>query len=170
MSVYRKKALAILHWCLIAAMLLTLVFIFTNSLKPKSESLEQSGAFSDFVATIFPPDTEFGAFVKEYIRKIAHFTEYGLLGIELAVYISIYASKKLKGALLSLPLSLSVAFFDESLQYISDRGPAVSDIWIDVGGFAFFGLIAYGVMALVFFAIRHFRSVRQKQTLEDENG
>lgn len=146
---FTSRAHKILFWVLIGAMLLTLLFIFTNSLRTPEQSMEQSSAVEDFMATVFPPETPFGAFVKEYVRKIGHFVEYGILGVETAVFVSLYLQNKRKMALMSVPAAVCTAFFDETLQYFSGRGPAIMDVWIDLGGFVTFSLFAYGVMYLV---------------------
>lgn len=141
----RDKIKKIFLYILIAAIVLTVLFIFSNSLKPKDQSLEDSNAVGGIISSIFPPDSDIGKFILEYIRKIAHFTEYGLLGIEMALLVIFYFKKRIRAGLISLNLSLVVAFIDESLQYISERGPAISDVWIDVGGFMFFSLIVYAI-------------------------
>lgn len=141
----RDKIKKIFLYILIAAIVLTVLFIFSNSLKPKDQSLEDSNAVGGIISSIFPPDSDIGKFILEYIRKIAHFTEYGLLGIEMALLVIFYFKKRIRAGLISLNLSLVVAFIDESLQYISERGPSISDVWIDVGGFMFFSLIVYAI-------------------------
>lgn len=157
----RDKIKKIFLYILIAAIVLTVLFIFSNSLKPKDQSLEDSNAVGGIISSIFPPDSDIGKFILEYIRKIAHFTEYGLLGIEMALLVIFYFKKRIRAGLISLNLSLVVAFIDESLQYISERGPAISDVWIDVGGFMFFSLIAY---AIAFFAHLIARLISRKDT------
>lgn len=148
-------ALRIVLLTLIAA---TLVFIFVNSALPPEKSSEASDGFSDFIATIIPPDTTLGGFIKDYIRKIAHFTEYGLLGMLLALYLSLFAKRRVRAALFSPLFALVVGFIDESIQIASKRGPEILDVWIDIGGFVFFSLIAYGVIFLVWQAVRLLRT------------
>ncbi len=164
----RDKIKRIFLYILIVAIALTIIFIFSNSLKTKDQSLEDSNAVGGFISSIFPPESDIGKFILEYIRKIAHFTEYGLLGIEAAILVIFYFKKRICAALVSLNLSLIVAFIDESLQYISDRGPSISDVWIDVGGFAFFSLIAYGIAFAVSLAVRIIS--RKTSKTEIENG
>lgn len=126
----------VMLWVLIASIILTLAFIFSNSLRTPEQSLEQSGAVGSFMATIFPPDTVLGGFIHENIRKIAHFVEYALLGAEAALLISFYLGRRLSVVLAAIPCAAVVALVDETLQYFSDRGPAILDVWIDLGGFA----------------------------------
>ncbi len=151
---------------LLSVMAATLVFIFANSLKTKAQSGEDSSAVRGLLAMIFPPDTPLGAFIAENVRKIAHFVEHGLFGFEVALYVSLYADKKLLWAARSVLLGLSVGFIDETLQYISDRGPSVADVWIDVAGFVTFSLLMYGA---VYIARRAIGAVKKKR-MENKNG
>lgn len=139
---------------LIALMIGTVAFIFVNSTLPADESQEQSDAIKDAILEVLPEDSEAYSFVDEYIRKIAHFTEYGLLGIEVAVYIALFERRRLRRAPLALLLPLFVGFIDESIQIISDRGPTISDVWIDIGGFATFFCLALLVICVIYLLVR----------------
>lgn len=148
----------ILKICFSVLILATLLFIFINSALPPETSSEQSGKVEDIITSIIPADTTLGEFLVKYLRKIAHFTEYGLLGIEFALMIMLLSDKRGRHALLSLTVPFFVGFTDESIQILSKRGPSISDVWIDVGGFIFFGLIAYGVCFAVFFTAGKIKS------------
>ena len=160
-----KKRLLYLLLSLIG---LTLLFIFTNSLRPPEESMEQSDSALGLVGMIFSPDTPFGAFLQEYGRKIAHFLEYGLLGVEVSILVNFYLQKRRIVAALSIPAAMCVAVVDETLQYFSGRGPAILDVWIDLGGFAALSLITYGVVYAVT-NIKHRLRERSEKT-EMTNG
>ena len=150
-----KRFFALVLVLVIAA---TVAFIFYNSSLPPEKSSEQSGAVGGIIAEIIPPETELGGFLQKYIRKIAHFTEYGLLGIELALMCVFLVKRRMPFALGSLFFAGTVALVDETVQIFSERGPTVSDIWIDIGGFLFFSALAYFVLALIKFAafvVRH---------------
>ena len=159
-------ARAVVRGVLIALMAATLVFIFSNSLKSPAQSSADSSAVSGFLATLFPPDTAFGEFIKSNIRKIAHFLEYGLLGTEVAIYVCLYTKNKYKCAGCSVPLAVCIGFIDETLQYISNRGPAVSDIWVDVGGFTAFSLLTYGAVCVAYLLPKAVKKIH----MEKNNG
>ncbi len=145
------------------AILLTLVFIISNSAKSMDASSEQSGAFKEFIEGFIPEDTRLGAWILDNIRKIAHFTEYGLLGAETAVLLCAAAKtqkKRLISGALSMFFGLLVAFFDETVQIFAKRGPAIADMWIDLFGFFSFSLFAY-IGAELFFAIIKPRAERR---------
>ena len=78
----KKRAVIVLSILIV----LTLCFIFGNSLKGPAESLEQSNSVGDVIRPIIDPDEnltdeEFSFFV----RKSGHFVEYAVLGIECAI-------------------------------------------------------------------------------------
>ena len=133
------------------SILLTLGFIFSNSVKSQASSAAQSSSFQAVIEEIIPKDTDFGAFVFGNLRKIAHFTEYGLLGIEAVAFTVVLTRRRAlmyKRLGLSLIFALLTAFIDETIQIFSKRGPSVSDMWIDIGGFFTYAALAYGIFEI----------------------
>lgn len=114
---------------------LTLLFIWGNSIMPASVS----GAFSGFVKELL---SRFLTVVEEtegdgVLRKIAHGTEFALLGAELLLLGRIrlwhWSQVVLSG--------FGTAFLDETIQlFVPGRCGAIRDVWIDMGGF-FLGLL-----------------------------
>ena len=152
-----KKILASL---LVLLILATIGFIFYNSTLPPEESAGQSNAVGGIIAEIISPDTELGGFIQKYLRKIAHFTEYGLLGVEFSVFCVFIVKRKIRSFKNSLFTASFVALVDETIQIFSKRGPSVEDIWIDIGGYVFFSLITVVVLTvgyLVCIAVRKIR-------------
>lgn len=125
----------------------TLAFIFVQSMLPPEKSKEESDKVGDIIEEIIPPDTQAGDYVQNNIRKIAHFVEFFILGCEAALY-GILFVRPLKWWTLSFPTALIVAFFDESIQMFTGRGPAISDVWIDFLGFLIAGAIFYTVAGI----------------------
>ena len=138
----------LLGWALLALIAGTVVFIFVNSALPPEVSAEQSGTVGGIIAEIIPPDTDLGSFIQEYLRKIAHFTEYGMLGIEISLLVFFYFKRRVLFGCSAAAVPFFVGFIDESIQILSDRGPSISDVWIDIGGFITFSLLSYAVLAL----------------------
>ena len=138
----------LLGWVLLALIAGTVVFIFVNSALPPEVSAEQSGTVGGIIAEIIPPDTDLGSFIQEYLRKIAHFTEYGMLGIEISLLVFFYFKRRVLFGCSAAAVPFFVGFIDESIQILSDRGPSISDVWIDIGGFITFSLLSYAVLAL----------------------
>ena len=108
---------------LIVVIILTLAFIWGNSVLDNEQSSSKSGFVVEFLELIFGS----GNVDEHIVRKIAHFLEYALLGFELMLYFS------------KLPMAaahgLIASFFDETLQYFSPgRSAEVKDMWIDFAG------------------------------------
>lgn len=118
------------YGCLLA---LVLCFIFGNSMLSK----ETSRAISQFVADLIgveagEPGGDEGHFL---IRKLAHIIEYAALGVISHLFFdSLTRDKYKKYVTLSL-VGVAVPLVDETIQIFSARGPALSDVWIDVGGY-----------------------------------
>ena len=114
-----------------ALLVCCLVFIWGNSLLPG----EISGAISDFVqdtlAAIFEqgaPKPDNGGFL---LRKMAHFTEFTVLGLCLGWLFGMYG----KGRLLPFLCGTAAACVDETIQrFVPGRGPSVRDVCIDSSG------------------------------------
>ena len=107
-----------------------LAFIWGNSLMPG----EVSGAFSDWVKAFLEqlmPGEDDGLPGGGLLRKMAHFTEFGLLGMCLGWLFGMLRKKK------TWPIALGVAAacVDETIQrYVPGRESSLVDVWIDIGG------------------------------------
>lgn len=146
----KEKALYSVKMLLLILIVMTLLFIFSQSMLPKEESSQESEAVGGIIAEIIPPETKPGHFVQVNLRKIAHFVEFAALGAEVALYIILFVKVR-KWAYLSFPSALITAFIDETVQVFSGRGPAITDVWIDFAGFAFASLVFYTVAMLILF-------------------
>ncbi len=122
---------------LIVTMSLTVVSFFVQSALPPKASARESEAVAGFLSGIFSAETAFGSFVIENIRKIGHFCEYGLLGIQSALFAIFYVNRKNIAIYLifSSVISLIIALCDETTQIFSGRGSAITDVWIDFFGY-----------------------------------
>lgn len=140
----------IIKIALIILILATVAFIFARSLKSPEKSSAESDKVGDIVGEVIPPETKPGEFVQINLRKIAHFVEFAVLGIEVALYVSLFARKK-AFMLASYPFGLFVALLDETVQIYSGRGSSVSDVWLDFLGFLTFATLAYAITLLVAF-------------------
>ena len=146
----KSKLFELLRYFLIALIVATLAFIFIRSTKPPEKSMEESNEFAEFVEEIIPPDTDAGEYVQKNIRKLAHFTEFMILGVFVSFYVCIY-NRRIFAAILSLGFGLVSAACDETIQIFSGRGPAVTDVFIDFAGFTFSTVIICTVWHLISF-------------------
>ena len=122
----------------------TTLVIWSFSLTPAKQSSEQSGFIRDLLMRLLGN----GAFAELFftyipVRKLAHFTEYCVLGGEWAGYGLLKKKKYLYAC------GLPVAVIDELLQFLSPgRAPAVKDVLIDTAGFLCGCILVWAAAAL----------------------
>ena len=111
-----------------------LIFIWGNSLLPG----EISGAFSDWVKDLLAPlfGGDGGSSGQGgLLRKVAHFTEFAVLGVCLRWLMGMLSSKRSLQMLIPLISALAVACIDETIQiFVPLRGPGIADVAIDTVG------------------------------------
>ena len=117
---------------LLFLLILMLLFIWGHSLMPVDLSRQESKGFLD----LFKPFLELffgkGKVTHHLVRKLAHFTEFFVLGC----LISFLLPMDWKNRLLCCGLCLLTAFLDETIQVFSDRGDQITDVWLDFSGAA----------------------------------
>ncbi len=131
----RQKRLA---WVLGVLIVLTLLFIWGNSLDSRTDSARKSAFFVGLVRPLvlaLPiPAWHDEQTIHLITRKLAHFAQFFVLG-GLTAGFSLAVWTKSPRRLLWLALfSLAVATIDELLQFISARAPAVMDVALDMAG------------------------------------
>lgn len=131
---------------LIVAIVLTLAFIWSNSLTVGKKSNSKSMQVTEKVQSVIDPDktippVKFNVFV----RKSAHVFEFMLLGLELML-LKIISRKPQIFTVLFIILASAVA--DEFIQSFSDRTDLVSDVLIDFSG-ALFAILIIQVVYVV---------------------
>lgn len=135
---------------IIVLIVLTLGFIWGNSLMTKEESTESSESVSSVIQTVV--DAVLGEEVvtveEGVVRKFAHATEFAALGLEFCLLIIALKQESYKRYLQILPIGLFVAAVDESLQFVSLRGPSIIDVFIDFGGFFIMTAIFIAIFAI----------------------
>ena len=117
---------------IISFLLLSLLFIWANSLLPPTASSRASVFFTRLLTPLLELFTGRGNVTEHLVRKLAHFTEYAFFGLWLALWMKA-SDKKAVNALLT---GFVAAFLDETIQMFTGRGPAIKDVWIDLGGIA----------------------------------
>ncbi len=120
---------------LLTASLLILIFIFSQSCMSGDDSSAESGRMLMLILQItnkLPLPFE----ITEYmIRKLAHFTEFGVFGFFTSWTMYEYTNQIKTQIFKLLFILLSVPVIDETLQYFSpERTPQVKDILIDFSG------------------------------------
>ena len=137
METRNKKAITILS-CVIAA---TLAFIWIHSCMGQEESAEESGFFFEVLGPVLEIFAGKGNVTELFIRKLAHFTEFMILGILAKVNYEGYY--KTNTILYPLLFSMLYACSDELHQlFVPGRFCAFKDVMIDSSG-AFVGIALY---------------------------
>ena len=142
------KASARKCWNIILGLLvfLTLAFIWGNSLLPRTESQEISrGLLSELCAALEHVGLHIDPQNDHWLRKLAHFGEFGLLGAELGLLLCLNRRQSVQGFVNCAFAGLAVAVTDEALQLISNRGSQVQDVLLDFAGFLT-GLLLCGLL------------------------
>lgn len=140
------------RWVLGILIALTLAFIWSNSMQSRAVSGGMSGSLKTWLEQLL--HTEISEFL---LRKAAHFSEYGLLGVEFSLLLGLQHDKNGKNFqyrrnLLDFPLiGMLCAVTDETIQIFSGRGSLVPDVWIDTAGFS----TGFFLTVLLFLFINH---------------
>ncbi|MBO7401773.1 MAG: VanZ family protein [Lachnospiraceae bacterium] len=113
---------------------LWLIVIWGHSLMPG----EVSGGESSFITSIIIkilPFIKNGEQAETFIRKTAHFTEFAILAVLIAIAFSTIIKPGIKLALNTALSGLFAAFVDETVQlFVEGRSGEVKDMWIDFAG------------------------------------
>ena len=130
----RRRAALIL----MALIVCTIAFIWSNSLQNPDESMRRSDVAEKVIRPIvlaLPVKQWHSEDMVTFItRKLGHFTEYFLLGAELMLLaLLLRPALRLRWTWLLL-FAGAIAALDESLQLTSGRGAAVSDVLLDIFG------------------------------------
>lgn len=153
-----KKRLTIFLTILI---ILTLTFIFQNSMESVAQSEEKSTAVMEKVCFLLERVVGKGNVTDHLVRKLAHFFEFSVLGIEMSALSFLHHSpRRTLYFSVTLPLfcGLIAALTDETIQIVSARGSQVQDVWLDFAGVC----VGVGVVFAVWLIWRN-RQIRQRQ-------
>lgn len=128
---------------------LTIIFIWINSVVPRPQSELESQWFYDSVLSQIMqwmnhrfPNVALPALTDNTVRKLAHVFEFFLL--------SVFTSFCWKGnGVKNFYTGFTIAFLDESIQLLSRRGAYVSDVWIDLIGVALGTVVGCALVLLM---------------------
>ena len=130
MSAGKRRAFTLL---LIVLLLLTVSFIWGNSLLDRKASAEVSRGVLEFIKPLLEA---FGLNTDDdlWLRKLAHFTEFGALGAELCMLFALHRPLRLRLISDCAAVSLAVAAADETIQLYSGRFASLKDALLDFAG------------------------------------
>lgn len=121
----------------ILLIVLTLVFIWSNSLKDASESTGQSQTAAALFRRLFDVERQPFRFLYENLRKVAHFAEFALLGAETALLLLWNGKRRFRFLVVGILFCAVCAAVDECIQYfVPGRACMILDVGIDTAGSA----------------------------------
>ncbi len=112
-------------------LLLLLSFIFGNSIASREDSANQSGAIVESINNFLEKVNSPFMIKHVVVRKLAHFTEFFVLGASLFGYLLIDKVVSLNNTFYTVFASCIVAMTDETIQHFSNRGSMLLDVWLD---------------------------------------
>lgn len=140
-------------WAL-AAVVLTLGFIWGNSLLSGEESGNISSGLLAWLISVFP----FLSWLPETVlRKLGHFSEFTALGFFLSCLVRPDEQRGIQKISVPLLFGVLAADIDETIQlFRPDRGSSVVDVWIDTAG------VCAGIGLFYLLCYVHSRAKRKK--------
>ena len=136
---------------------LTLMFIWGQSVMNRELSSEESGFVYNLLCPFFEIFMGKGNVSELFIRKLAHFTEFTVLGLELRLFFNMVLP--VKGLILLINSWIAGTFcalIDETVQIFSERGPEIADVWLDSSG------CMTGVLVMTMIIVLHNKRRRKK--------
>ena len=136
-----KNQKARLRLLLRLVLIATLCFIWSNSMVGKEGSASLSRTVTAWLNGIGIPVTE------HFVRKAAHFCEFGLLGCELMLLFWLRSGVRFQNLCNAAFAALLSAVTDETIQIFSGRGSQVQDVVLDFSG-AFTGILLVSLLMI----------------------
>ena len=127
--------------------------IWGHSLMSADLSSNESGIITEIIKNIFRIS---GENTDHYVRKCAHFTEYFILGILIAIDCILYISRPI--SLFSMFAGLLTPQIDETIQlFTPGRSGELTDVWIDFSGY----LTGMIFVSVIFYVIHRKKGIKQ---------
>lgn len=163
-----RTVAAAICWVLTVAWM---VFIFLMSAQPAEESSEVSGGITEMIVSIITPGFEDLSVAEQQqlveawhdpVRKLAHLTEYAVLGCLLTASLYLTKIPMKASALSAVGISLLYAISDEWHQrFVEERGPGVGDVFIDFAG----AVLGVAALIVIYLTIRRLYRKRNSKKI-----
>ena len=132
--------------------ILTTVFVFSNSLRNREQSANQSDKITNGIVDIVEEVTDKPQNHNRwsyYVRKLAHFGEYAVLGTLWLLCLYSFFRKKVY-SFLAFAICALIGIIDEIIQlFVPGRVGSISDVLLDSSGALFAILIVTLILYLV---------------------
>lgn len=142
---------------------LTILLIWGQSCLNAEISGAESQGFSKWIMQLLGITEPLPEHFHGIIRKLAHFTEYAILGGEAALVLLVKQKGRLKFAPIAILCCMAIALCDETIQlFAPGRAGLVTDIWIDTGGTCF-GYTLFALLGMLRNKHSHGKRKKSKQ-------
>lgn len=132
----KSKHTQLFRWIYTLLTIGVTVFIFTNSLQGGEASGLRSAMVTEWLNRLIGHLGIDYRFTVYAVRKLAHLTEFMLLGLFLTLTLRVYTNRLMPHISWPLFAGLFTAVSDETIQLFGrGRGPSLRDVWIDFAGF-----------------------------------
>ena len=122
----------VLRTILLILIILTCLIIFEFSGQNANDSKKVSGKITEKIVSIFYNVKLDKNRVESIVRKIAHYSIYTLLGIEIMSFISTFTIKEFDRISFALIAGMIYAMIDEIHQaFVPGRGAIITDVMLD---------------------------------------
>lgn len=145
----RRLRLYLIRGVLTALCIFTVFFIFLNSTVSSEASGAQSTAVADCLCRFLGGALWLETFVRENIRNIAHFSEFGALGFFFGPLVAMSDLKKSARLPVGILSGAAVAVADEHIQRYFGRVLDVWDMLIDLLGFTVLFIFSLTLTAFI---------------------
>ena len=116
------------------ALAATVYFIFSNSLEIARESSARSQQVMELLNSLLSR-VGLGPLSEHFVRKLAHFCEFSLLGFWFMLCLRVYTRHFVRHVSWPLFFGLLTAVIDETIQlYVPGRSSSVKDVLLDFSG------------------------------------
>ena len=120
----------------LTGLFLWIAFIFCRSLQPADASTAESRWMLELLQQILPVELSM-----RLVRKLAHFTEFAILGVLAGLLFGSRCQRFRTGFLFAVMTGVMTALCDETIQLlVAGRTGQVQDVWLDTAG-AFTGAV-----------------------------
>lgn len=138
------------------ALVLVTLLIWGNSMRTATQSDQQS---TSLLSWLTPWLSAVGIQPEGFhaiLRKLAHFSEYGLLGVlwTIELWLGPHRGKR-RGTMERLSFCMLTALLDETIQlFVPGRSGEIRDVWIDTAG-AWTGIVITTCLACIAMKFRN---------------
>ncbi len=143
-----------LRYAFIAIIIATLLFIWGQSCMSPTASKNESDTVKMLLEELFGAETPMAVFILLYIRKIAHFTEFAMLALEMTLFTYLCTPRRGSDLLRCVLFGPLTAITDETIQIFSGRGSSIFDVAIDTTGYLFSFLLTSLCYAIAYAVIK----------------